>query len=322
MTRSVVTVDRHRAEWEPLGDVLVGGRPFRNPISLASGTAGHADELAAYVPMSSLGAVVVKSLFHTRWDGNPAPRVRGAGAGMLNAVGLQGPGVQPWITHDLPRLLAVGANVVASIWGRSVDDYATAAELLTPVAANLAAVEVNLSCPNLEGRSAIFAHDEQMSSDVISAVVAAMKNSETPVWAKLSANTDRIVNIAGAVHESGAAAVTLVNTLLGMHIDLTKRRPSLGAGGGGLSGPAIHPVAVRAIFDVRQAHPHLDIVGVGGVAHGQDVIEMMMAGASMVQVGTATFADPRASHRILLAAAARARRLGATSWRTLINSAH
>ncbi len=184
---------------------------------------------------------------------------------------------------------------MASIWGRSVDDYAAAADLLAAAPSEVVAVEVNLSCPNLEGRNAIFAHDAELSA----AVIAATAGCGRPRWAKLSANTDRIVDVAGAVAAAGAEAVTCINTLLGLAYDPTTRRPALGAGGGGLSGPAIHPVAVRAVHDVHAGHPALPIVGVGGIASGWDATELLLAGATAVQVGTATFADPRAPLRVL-----------------------
>jgi dihydroorotate dehydrogenase (NAD+) catalytic subunit len=273
----------------------VGGLVLPNPVMTASGTAGHGAEFQSFFDLADLGAHVVKSLAAYPWDGNPPPRLHPAGAGMVNAVGLQGPGVTEWLHHDLPLLQATGVRVVASIWGRSVDDYRRAAQLLAPAAAQLTAVEVNLSCPNLEGRRGIFAHDAELSA----AVIGAVTGHDLPVWAKLSANTDRVVDIAGAVQTAGAEAVTLVNTLLGMVIDLGSRRPILGAGGGGYSGQAIHPVAVRAVFDVRATHPDLAILGVGGVATGRDAVELMLAGAAAIQVGTANFADPRATLRVL-----------------------
>lgn len=309
--------DRRRSVWQTLGSLEVSGVSFANPVLTASGTAGHGAELAPYMPLQSLGAVVVKSLYHSEWKGNPPPRVHTAPLGMLNAVGLQGPGVDHWLRHDLPDLRATGATVVASIWGRCVEDYAIAASMLRGVE-GIAALEVNLSCPNLEGRGGIFAHDESLSREVI----AATTQVGLPVWAKLSANTDRVVDISRAVHEAGASAVTLINTLLGMQVNVQSRRAVLGNGGGGLSGPAIHPVAVRTIFDVRKELPELPIVGVGGVASGQDVIEMMMVGASLVQVGTATFARPDAAYRIMLEAARLARHLGATTWTELVDQAH
>jgi dihydroorotate dehydrogenase (NAD+) catalytic subunit len=260
----------------------------------ASGTAGYGNEFAPYFDLASIGAVVTKSIAPFEWAGNPAPRVHPTPQGMINAVGLQGPGIGHWLAHELPALAATGATVVCSIWGRSVDDYRRAAEMLADAPSDVIAVEVNLSCPNLEGRGSIFAHDAELSAAVIAATAACRR----PRWAKLSANTDRIVDIAGACHAAGAEAVTLINTLLALTFDRATLRPSLGNGGGGLSGRAIHPVAVRAVNDVRRALPDLPVIGVGGVASGWDAIEMMLAGAQAVQVGTASFADPRACARI------------------------
>ena len=184
------------------------------------------------------------------------------------------------------------------------------------------AVEVNLSCPNLEGRAGIFAHDADLSAQVVRVVVDELGSCGVAVWAKLSPNTDRILQVVEAVEKAGATAVTLINTLLGMQLDISTRKASLGNGGGGLSGRAIHPVAVRTIYDVRQAFPEIPIVGVGGVASGSDVIEMMMAGASLVQVGTATFADPRAPQKILHEASRLMRGLGVSRWGEVVNAAH
>jgi dihydroorotate dehydrogenase (NAD+) catalytic subunit len=283
--------------------VRVGSVELANPVMTASGTAGYGTELAAYLDLADLGAVVVKSLAAYEWAGNPAPRLHPTAQGMLNAVGLQGPGIPHWLDHVLPGLLRTGATVVASIWGRSVDDYARAAALLAGAPPEVVAVEVNLSCPNLEGRHAIFAHDAELSAQVVAATEAAGR----PRWAKLSANTDRIVDVAGAVAAAGAEAVTCINTLLGLAYDPSTRAPALGAGGGGLSGAAIHPVAVRAVHEVHIAHPDLPIVGVGGVTSGWDATELLLAGAAAIQVGTATFADPRAPAKVL----AELRRAGA-----------
>ncbi len=275
----------------------VGSVVLPNPVMTASGTAGHGAEFQAFFDLADLGAHVVKSLAAFEWKGNPAPRVHPAGAGMLNAVGLQGPGVTAWLADDLPALTATGARVVASIWGRSVDEYRRAAELLAEAPSNVVAVEVNLSCPNLEGRRGIFAHDPDLSAEVIEAAAACGR----PRWAKLSANTDRIVEVAAAVQQAGAEAVTLINTLLGMVIDPLTRHAVLGAGGGGFSGRPIHPVAVRTVFDVHAALPDLPIIGVGGVADGWDAVELMLAGASAIQVGTANFVDPRTPIHVLTA---------------------
>jgi dihydroorotate dehydrogenase (NAD+) catalytic subunit len=218
---------------------------------------------------------------------------------MINAVGLQGSGVAHWLANDLPAMATVQAKAVVSIWGRSVEEYRRAAELLckgletSPYRDTVIAVEVNLSCPNLSGHG-IFAHDTELSASVISACMILQR----PLWAKLSPNTDRLVDVARAVQNAGASAVTLINTVVGLVLDPQTGRPVLGNGVGGLSGRAIHPVAVRAVFDVHAAVPDLAIVGVGGVASGWDAAELMLAGASAVQVGTATFADPRSCFKI------------------------
>jgi len=227
--------------------VEIGSVRLANPVMTASGTAGYGTELAAYFDLSALGAVVVKSLAAFEWAGNPAPRLHPTPMGMLNAVGLQGPGVDHWLRDSAPALVGAGATIVASIWGRTIDEYRRAADLLAVAPADVVAVEVNLSCPNLERREAIFAHDAELAG----AVVAATAGCGRPRWAKLSANTDRIVDVAGAVREAGAEAVTCINTLVGMVYDRKTRAPALGAGGGGLSGPAIHPIAVRAVHDVH-----------------------------------------------------------------------
>lgn len=273
----------------------IGSLTLRAPVLTASGTAGHGDELAAYVDLSRLGAVVVKSLSAGPWAGNPAPRVHETPAGMINSVGLQGPGVPAWLAEELPAVLATGATVVASIWGTTVDDYRRAAELLAEAPPEVVAVEVNVSCPNHHDRNRMFAHSPATTADAVRAASACGR----PMWAKLSPNVSDLADVAGAAHDAGAEAVVLVNTVLGMVIDTEARRPRLGGGGGGLSGPAIHPVAVRAVYDVHAARPELPIVGVGGVARGGDAVELLMAGAAAVEVGTASFADPRAVGRVL-----------------------
>ena len=272
----------------------VGSVELAHPIMTASGTAGHGDELARFVDLAGLGAVVVKSLSAEPWAGNPAPRVHETQGGMLNSVGLQGPGVRVWLERELPALLATGATVVASIWGRTVADYAEAAALLADAPPQVVAVEANLSCPNLHHGRAMFAQHPDTAAEAVAASLGAGR----PVWAKLSPNVADLAPIAAAVQQAGAEAVTLVNTVLGMAIDPETRTMRLGGGGGGLSGPAIHPVAVRAVHDVHVALPDLPIVGVGGVSRGVDAIELMLAGASAVQVGTASFADPRAVGRV------------------------
>jgi dihydroorotate dehydrogenase (NAD+) catalytic subunit len=288
---------RRREQIDPAIDLTtrVGSITLPNPIMSASGTVGHGAELSRYVDLSALGAVVVKSLSPAPWPGNPAPRVHETAAGMINSVGLQGPGIDAWLEHELPALERAHARVVASIWGRTVREFEQAAARLASASASVIAVEVNVSCPNLEDRSKMFAHSTSATADVIGATAVCGR----PRWAKLSPNTYELVDIAAAAHSAGAEAVTLVNTVLGMVIDVDARRPLLGAKRGGLSGRAMHPVAVRSVFDCREAHPDLPIIGVGGVASATDAIELIMAGANAVQIGTATFADPRAMVRVL-----------------------
>ncbi len=297
-----MTLPRHRGDNAAERDhaervdlsTRVGSVALRSVLCTASGTSGHGAELAPYVNLAALGAVVVKSLSADAWPGNPAPRVHEATAGMVNSVGLQGPGIAVWIDRELPPLLATGARVVVSIWGRTVDEFARAAQLLADAPPEVIAVEVNVSCPNLEDRKRMFAHSPSATQEVLAATASCGR----PRWAKLSPNVHDIAEIADAARLGGAEAVTLTNTLLAMAIDPETRRPRLGAGRGGLSGPAIKPVALRAVYDCRAALPDLPIVGVGGVASATDVIEYLLAGAQAVQVGTATFAEPHVLDRI------------------------
>ncbi|MFI5046568.1 MAG: dihydroorotate dehydrogenase [Acidimicrobiia bacterium] len=268
-----------------------------NPIVAASGTYGHGAEVARLGDAGRLGAVTAKSLLPEPWAGKPAPRLHMTAAGMLNAVGLQGPGIAAWLDHDLPALRAEGARVIASLWGRTVDDYARGAEMLAAAHDGIVAVEVNVSCPNLHRRAEIFAHDPGATADAVRAVVGA--GVAVPVFAKLSPNVTDITEIARAAVEAGADGLTLVNTVMGLVVDAETRRPVLGGGGGGLSGPAIKPVALRAVHDVARALPGVPIIGTGGVATGVDAVEMLLAGASAVGVGTATFLDPRAPLRVV-----------------------
>ncbi len=296
----------------------VGSLTLPNPVMTASGTAGHGAELSTYFDLSRLGAVVVKSLAAFAWAGNPAPRVHETSVGMLNSVGLQGPGVRAWLADELPALLAAGARVVASIWGRTVEEYARAAAMLAGAPPQVVAVEVNVSCPNLEDRRRMFAH----SADATEAAVAATEACGRPRWAKLSPNVGDLAEIAEAAQRGGAEAVTLVNTVMGMAIDPLTRRPRLGGQGGGLSGTAIHPVAVRAVYDVAAALPDLSIVGVGGVGDGHDAAELVLAGAAAVQVGTASFADPRAPIRVLAGLRTWAEGQGVAGLDEVVGAAH
>lgn len=281
----------------------VGALTLRSPVLTASGTSGHGAELSAYMDLSALGAVVTKSVSADPWAGNPSPRLAPLEAGMLNSVGLDNPGVQAWLATDLPPLAATGATVVASVWGRRTSDYRAVAATLAAARADgrlpgVVAVEANISCPNVEDRRRIFAHDPDIAAEVTAAAAAGLEGSGLPLWVKLSPNVTDLPTVAVAVVGAGADALTLVNTMMGLALDPATGTPRLGNGGGGLSGPALHPVAVRAVYECRAALPDVPIVGVGGVARGVDAAEMMAAGADAVQVGTATFADPRAPARV------------------------
>jgi dihydroorotate dehydrogenase (NAD+) catalytic subunit len=321
----------------------VGSVALTSPVLAAAGTAGHGAEFSRWLDPNLLGALVVKSVAPYAWEGNPAPRLHPLPDGsMMNSVGLQGPGVVAWAEEDLPGLRAWGARSVVSIWGRSVEEYGLAAEQLAAALVDVpaegpgavVAVEVNLSCPNLHAGSGAGSHGDRAAPGPLAAgqfaqdpeatraVLAATAACGRPRWAKLTAAVTSIGEVAAAAVDGGAAAVVCINTLPALAIDVHTRRPVLGAGPGGLSGPAIHPVAVRAVWDVRRALPTVPIVGVGGVTTGVDAIELMMAGASAVEVGTATFADPSAPVRIALEIADWCTREGVRSITDLVGVAH
>ena len=294
----------------------VGAVELPSFVLTAAGTAGYGDELAGYGDLSDLGAVVTKSLAAFEWAGNPAPRVTSWGPDMLNSVGLSGPGVAAWRRDHLPGLRRRGARVVGSIWGRSVAEFADAAAAMR--GADLVALEVNASCPNLEGRTGIFAHSPEMTARVVQAAAAA----QLPLWVKLSPNTPDLVEVARSAVQAGASALVLVNTVMGMVIDIETRRPALGNGGGGLSGAGVFPVALRAVYECHAALPDTPLVAVGGIMRGEDALAMVMAGASAVEVGTATFAYPRAPWLVARGAARWLRRHDVDSVVALRGVAH
>lgn len=308
-------------------DTTIGSVTLRNPILTAAGTTGHADELSRYMDLKRLGGVVAKSLSAKPWPGNPAPRLHPLpGGGMLNSVGLQNPGVEAWLTDDLPRLSRSGATVIGGIWGGTVEDYEQAAAALHGAASLMAGLEVNLSCPNLgssAGTTGASGRHEMFASTASgTAAVVARSTGKLPVWAKLSAAVSDLPAVAAAALEAGAEAITLINTMPAMAIDLEQRRPVLGGGGGGMSGPPLHPVAVRAVWDCRRALGPVPIVAAGGVSTGADAVELLMAGASAVQVGTATFREPAAALRVLDEIEGWCERHGVTSVADLVGAAH
>ncbi len=268
-----------------------------NPILTASGCAASGRELAQFFDISKIGAVVTKSVMLAPRAGRPTPRMVETDSGMLNSIGLQGPGIDAFLQRDLPWLLSRGARAIVSIAGGSVDEYAELAGRLSE-AAGVTAIEVNISCPNVADRGQVFACDPDASASVIEAVRGRARY-DIPVFAKLSPDVTDIVTVARSCVAAGADGLAMINTLLGMAIDPDTMRPVLAGITGGLSGPGIRPVAVRCIWQVREALPDIPIIGMGGVRTGRDALEFILAGADMVSVGTAIFHDPLACPRIL-----------------------
>lgn len=270
---------------------------FANPVMTASGCAAAGRELHQFFDVSDLGAVVTKSILRDPRSGRPTPRMAETPSGMLNAIGLQGPGVTSFLTRDLPWLLQHDARPIVSIAGSSLAEYAELARRVGN-APGVAAIEVNISCPNVDNRGLVFACDPFQAARAVG-VVRRETPRGVPVFAKLSPDVTSIVEVAEAVAEAGADGLVLINTLLGVSIDLMTLRPTLGSTTGGLSGPAIKPLALRAVWQVAQALPGLPLVGVGGIRTGADALEFLLAGASAIQVGTAIFNDPSAPRRVL-----------------------
>lgn len=273
-----------------------GGKRFNASVFTASGCAGSGKELAQFFPLSELGAVVTKSIALKPRSGRATPRMAETPSGMLNSIGLQGPGIDQFLAEDIPWLMANKANVIVSISGETVEEYASLARRLRLVP-GISGVEVNISCPNVENRGLVFACDPVASKSVIEAVRRNI-GGELPIIAKLSPDVTDIVSIAGEVISAGADGLALINTLLGMIIDIDTQRPKLAGRTGGLSGPAIRPVAVRAIYQVHAAFKNIPILGMGGVASGKDALEMIFAGASAVSIGTANFGNPTAAIKV------------------------
>ena len=302
----------------------VGTLALPSPVMTASGCAAAGRELAAFVDLATLGAVVTKSIMAEPRAGRPTPRMVETPSGMLNSIGLQGPGIEAFLADDLPWLLAQGARAVVSVAGSSTDEYAAlAARLATAHDAglHLSAVEVNISCPNVANRGLVFACDPVASAQAVGAVRDEMP-ADVPVWAKLSPDVTDIVAIASAAVDAGADGLSLVNTTLGMAIDHTTLQPRLGGVTGGLSGPAIRPLAVRCVYQVAAALPEAPLVGIGGIRTGQDALEFLAAGASAVQLGTILFHDPSAPRRVAEELGQAIERTGAGGVSEVVRAAH
>ena len=274
----------------------LGGAWFPAPLFTASGCASSGKELAQFFPLREIGAVVTKSIMLKPRAGRPTPRMAETPSGMLNSIGLQGPGIDTFLIEDIPWLASQGARIVVSIAGETAEEYAVLARKLRGVS-GISAVEVNISCPNVENRGLVFACDANSASEVVKNVRGII-GGDLPILAKLTPDVTNIAQIAASVINAGADGIAMINTVLGMVINTQTMRPHLGGRTGGLSGPAIRPIAVRAIYQVREALPNVSILGMGGVTSGKDAFEMILAGASGVSVGTASFGDPSAVYRI------------------------
>jgi len=275
-------------------EVRVGAVRLANPIMAASGTFGFGPEYQGLVNIERLGGIAVKGVSPVPWPGNPPPRVWETEGGMLNSIGLQNPGVEVFCREDLPFLRTTKTRVVVNVIGRTIDEYCQVVERLE-AENGIDALELNISCPNIKEGGMSFGQDPEHAAQVTQAVRACTKR---PLWVKLSPNVADPGAIAAAVERVGADAISAINTVVGMAIDVKHRRPALGGISGGLSGPAIKPIALRVVYQVAQS-VSIPIVGMGGIRSVEDVVEFLMAGASAVMVGTATFAEPGTMEAII-----------------------
>ena len=272
--------------------VNLAGVELKNPIVVASGTFGFGEEYGAFYDLSQLGGICVKGLTPQRREGNPPPRIAETPMGILNSVGLQNPGVDAFIAHELPRLREHDLKIIANISGNTPEEYGEMCEKLSQAGVDM--IEVNISCPNVKAGGLAYGTRPELAAEVTD---VAKRHATVPVMVKLSPNVTDITEIARAVEGAGADALSLINTLLGMRIDVNTRRPILHQNVGGLSGPAVLPVAVRMVWQVANA-VKLPLLGMGGVSRGEDAAQLMLAGAAAVAVGTACFADPFAPLKV------------------------
>jgi dihydroorotate dehydrogenase (NAD+) catalytic subunit len=283
-------------EQDPFPDlrVRIGSLELQNPVLTASGTFGYAREFASLVNLHRLGGVIVKGISLFPRPGNPPPRIVETACGMLNAIGLENVGVDRFIAEKIPYLRGINTPVIVNILGDSIDEYKQITGKLTQ-ASGVSAIEVNISCPNVKMGGVAFGSDPEMAAAVTRAV---KENTDLPVIVKLSPNVTDITLIARAVQQAGADAVSLINTLIGMAIDLHTRRPRLANITGGLSGPAIKPVALRMVYQVARS-VSIPVIGIGGIESTEDALEFMLAGATAVQIGTANFINPKATEEVV-----------------------
>jgi len=275
----------------------LGPLTLKNPVMTASGTFGYGYEYHQYYDISQLGAVVVKGIRMEPSHGNPTPRVAEVVGGMLNAIGLQGPGVEAFLhgEHYLPFLRSVGATVIVNIWGKTIEEYGEVAARLDAEKDGIAALEINISCPNVKAGGAAFGTDPDLARKVVSLV---RSKTRLPLITKLSPNVTHIADFARTVADAGSDMVSLINTIPGMSIDIETRRPRIANRTGGFSGPALKPIAVRMVDEVART-VDVPIIGMGGIMNGDDAVEFLLAGASAVAVGTANFVDPCAAPKVV-----------------------
>lgn len=274
--------------------IRCGGIEFRNPVLTASGTFGYGKEFDSLIPLSSLGGLVTKGISPNPRFGNPSPRICETAAGMLNSIGLENVGVEGFATTKLPFLRTCGTKVLVNFFGTTFDDYVDCGERL----GNLEGVdglEMNVSCPNIKAGGIEFGRDPQILGDLVR---ACRKVIRKPLWVKLTPNTSDIVALARACADAGADAVSVINTITGMAIDVRTRRPKLATTFGGLSGPAIKPIALRMVYQIHRAGIGIPICGIGGIQCGTDAVEFFLAGASTIQIGTQNFIDPDSAERV------------------------
>lgn len=296
MSRAIIGRSAPRPAANVDMSTTLGSLELSAPVLTASGCAASGRELDQFFDITKLGAVVTKSIMLQPRSGRPTPRMAETPSGMLNSIGLQGPGIDDFLQKDLTWLSERGARTIVSIAGDTVDDYAKLAQKLRG-RSDVAAIEVNISCPNVEDRGQVFACNVDASASVVQ-VVRRFSDPRAVIFAKLSPDVTSIVDIAESVLRAGADGLSAINTTLGMVIDLDRMRPALAGVTGGLSGPAIRPIAVRCVWQLRKAFPEVPILGMGGIRSGADALQFILAGANAVSVGTATFNDPSAPMRV------------------------
>ena len=269
--------------------VNIAGVEWKNPVTVASGTFGSGEEFSEFVDLNRLGAVTTKGVANIPWEGNPTPRVAETCSGMMNAVGLQNPGIDLFCRRDIPFLKKYDTKIIVNVCGKSTEDYCEVVERLADEDVDM--LEINISCPNVKEGGIAFGQNPKAAEEITRAV---KKYAKQPVIMKLSPNVTSIAEMAKAVEAGGADAISLINTITGMKIDIHRRTFLLANKTGGVSGPAIHPIAVRMVYEAANA-VRLPIIGMGGIATAEDAVEMILAGASAVSVGTANFYNPAAA---------------------------